>query len=369
MKPMTPRNPRVTFVIEDLSHGGSQRQLWLMASALAGRAEVHVVVMSSLIHPYADRIAETGARVTVLSRRSGLEPGRLRRLTGSIRDAHSDVVHGILDSSNGYAFVAGRYLRIPVVMSLRSDRLQVAGARARVLSAMFRHADGVTVNSEAGRSFLETRIRVPYSRLVHVPNIVAVSATGVRPAPAGDPVVGCVGRLAEVKRFDTVIAAMPVVRERVPGARLVVVGEGPCRGALEAAARAGNVDAQFVGAVDDASRAAAGFSVLVVASHYEGVSNSALEALALGVPVVTVSAGDMAGVIEDGVTGIVARNASPSALGDAIARAITNGALQESSSREGPRVVRERFSAEHARDLLLDVYRRVTTKSGAIIHR
>jgi glycosyltransferase involved in cell wall biosynthesis len=360
---MSSRNPRVAFVIDDLGHGGAQRQLWLTAAALAGRTDVHVVSLSSAIDPYAHRLANGGVQVTVLPRRSGLEPARLWALMRALRAYRPDVVHGVLAGSDAYAFVAARLLRTPVVLSLRSDRLDVTGPRARVLRWMLRHADAVTVNSRAGHRHLVASVGVAEARLVLVPNIVAVHA----PAPGGvAPVVGCVGRLVELKRFDAVIAAMAMVRERVPAARLVLVGDGPRRAPLEAAARDLGGAVEFAGAVDDAAPLMAGFACLVVASAYEGIPNAALEALALGVPVAAVPAGDLPEVVVDGVTGVIARDGSPAALADAITRALTDGALRDSARREGPRMMREGFASDRTRDLLANLYLRLGTKTGAV---
>ena len=360
---MSPRLPRVTFVIDDLGHGGAQRQLWLTAAALAGRVDIHVVSLSSSTDPYARRLADRGAAVTVLPRRSGFEPGRVIALVRALRASRPDVVHGVLGASNAYAFIAARALRTPVVLSLRSDRLDVTGLRLRVLRWMLRHADAVTVNSRAGHRYLTTRVGMPEARLVLVPNIVAVDAPV---SPTNSPVVGCVGRLVELKRFDAVIAAMTMVRERVPSARLVVVGDGPRRAPLQAAALALADAAEFTGAVDDAGPLIAGFACLVVASVHEGVPNAALEALALGVPVATVRAGDLPDVVVDGVTGVIARDGSPAALADAITRVLTDSGLRDSARREGPRMIRERFASDHTRDLLVDLYHRLGTKTGIV---
>jgi glycosyltransferase involved in cell wall biosynthesis len=364
---MTPRIPRVTFVIDDLAHGGAQRQLWLGVAALAGRVEIDVVALSAAVDPYARRLEESGARVIVIPRRSGLEPGRARELVRRLRASRADVVHAMLDGSNAYAFVAARRLRIPVVLSLRSDRVHVQGARGRVLHWMLRHADAVTVNSAAGFEYLSSRAAVPAGRLLLVPNIVAAAPPVPRPVVFGPHAVGCVGRLAEVKRFDAVIAAMPLVRRRVADARLVVVGDGPCRESLQAAARESGAEVDFTGAVEDASPLIAGFACLAVASEYEGIPNAALEALSLGVPVATVPAGDLPVVVADGVTGAIARDGSPEALAEAVVRALTDVRLRESARRAGPRVIRERFAPEKARDALLGLYVRLATKTGAAI--
>src|SRR5262249_30768686 len=113
------------------------------------------------------------------------------------------------------------------------------------------------------------------------------------------------------------------------------------------------------GEVDDAGPHIATFACLVIASTHEGLPNAALEALARGVPVVTVAAGDLPRLITDGATGVIARDASPQAMSEAIVRALTATALRDSAASEGRRLMRERHSPELARRALLELYSRL----------
>jgi glycosyltransferase involved in cell wall biosynthesis len=347
---------RVAHVIDDLGHGGAQRQLLLAASELAGDIDASVVVLSDRVDPYAPLLRERGVDVVVLARRSHLEPARVAALARALRSRRVHLVHGVLDASNGYAFLAARLLGRPVVLSLRSDRLGVAGARAAVLRWMLRRADAVTVNSYSGRDHLLREVGVRADRVHLVPNIVP--APPVARAEAGGDVVGCVGRLTAVKRFEAVIEALARLRRSRPAARLVVVGDGPCRRRLEAAAARAGVSGQveFTGAVDDAAPLIARFSCLVVASQHEGLTNVALEALSLGVPVVAVAAGDLPRVVAPGRTGVLAPDGSPPSLAGAIEQALSSPALRAAAAVEGPRLVREQFSAERARRSLAELY-------------
>src|SRR5205823_6514855 len=85
-----------------------------------------------------------------------------------------------------------------------------------------------------------------------------------------------VGRLEARKGVEHLVAAMPRVCARHAGARLVVVGDGGARAALESSARARSVDAQFVGAVGDADLPAYDWSVIAgrLESIYEAARDS-----------------------------------------------------------------------------------------------
>jgi len=358
--------PTVGFVIDDLGIGGAQKQLMLVASALVLTTGTRVYVLSTIEAPHGRSLRARGVPVTTMRRRSNMDPTRLVRLTRAMGADRVDVVHGFLDASNVYAFLAARALRKPVVLSLRSQLLTLRGVRGRVLRALLRRADAVTVNSEAGRAFLVERVRVQADRVVLLPNIVA-PASAAPPRDDTAPVVGCVGRLVGLKRFDAVLRAFPRVRAAVPGARLEMVGDGPELGALRALARELDVEqwVDFTGAVDDATTRMAAMACAVFAPAFEGLPNAALESIARGVPVVAVPVGDLPSIVVDGSTGVVVGAASPEILAAGIVRALTDRALRRRAQDEGPRLVRERYSVQAALAVLLPLYQRLSKRTGA----
>ncbi|HEX5131728.1 MAG TPA: glycosyltransferase family 4 protein [Candidatus Krumholzibacteria bacterium] len=362
---MTPRVPRIAIVIDDLGHGGAQRQLFLIAESLRERARLQVIAFAVPEHPYAARLRAAGVDVTGIPRRSSVDLRRLRDLTATLRAFRPDVIHGFLDASNAYAYLAARQLRVPAVLSLRSDRLRARGVRSLALRAMLRAAAAVVTNSLAGHDYLVDHVGVASARVTHVPNIVVAQAP--RPAPEDPLLVGCVGRLVALKRFDAVIEAVAIVRRTHPATTLLVVGDGPAAQDLRDAARALGVDDAvcFAGAVEDTAPLFARMACLVVASEHEGLPNAALEAMAAGVPVVAVPAGDLPRLVVDGVTGILATDASPPTLAAAITRALTDPALARTAAREGPRAIAAGFAPEIAAARLLELYSRLINEPGA----
>ncbi|HEU4425891.1 MAG TPA: glycosyltransferase family 1 protein [Pilimelia sp.] len=131
-------------------------------------------------------------------------------------------------------------------------------------------------------------------------------------APHGEVIVGYVGRLAVEKRVDLLAAAC-----RLPGVRVVVVGDGPARRDLRRALPG----ALFLGARhgDQLARLYASFDVFAHTGPYETFGQTIQEALASGVPVVAPAAGGPLDLVTPGVTGTLVPPGDSAALAGAIA--------------------------------------------------
>jgi glycosyltransferase involved in cell wall biosynthesis len=207
------------------------------------RVDPDVVVLHSAKAGLAGRLALRGRRPTVF-----------------VPHAWSfEAVRGPLARlSAGWEVLAGRWA--DVVVSVSDDE-QAAGRAVGVQARSVVVLNGVDVEAYAPRPQAEARIR-----------------RGLDDAPT----VVCVGRLAEQKGQDLLLAAWADVLDAVPGAQLVLVGDGPERAALEAL-EAPNV--RFAGAHDPTDFYAAA-DVVALPSRWEGGPLVPLEAMAMGRPVV-----------------------------------------------------------------------------------
>ena len=155
----------------------------------------------------------------------------------------------------------------------------------------------------------------------------ARAALGVGDAP----VAACIGRLAHQKGQDLLLAIWPDVRARVPGARLLLAGDGPERAHLEAAATDG---VSFLGTLDDVGGVYAAADIVVTPSRWEGLSFVVLEALASGRSVVATDVDGMREAIGPGpdAPGVVVAPEDAAALTEAIAARLGDPEL---ARREG----------------------------------
>jgi phosphatidyl-myo-inositol dimannoside synthase len=169
-----------------------------------------------------------------------------------------------------------------------------------------------------------------------------------------DPVIACVGRLVPRKGQDRLIAALPEIRRRVPGTRLLLVGEGRLRERLERAADrlpAGAVT--FTGGVSRAELAQH-FAAADVFAHpnrprwfgleQEGFGIIFLEAQACGKPVIAGRSGGAPEAVVEGETGLVVDGTDAEAIAEAATRLLDDRSLADRMGRAGRALVERRFS-------------------------
>jgi colanic acid/amylovoran biosynthesis glycosyltransferase len=208
---------------------------------------------------------------------------------------------------------------------VRVDRLQ-----EKLASAVF-----VATVTRANRDYLDALLAGQGSFHV-VPN--AVDLRRVKGSVDGRREAGLilsVARLVEKKGLSDLVLASGLLAQRQIRHRLLVVGEGPLRGELEACAASARAPATFLGALSNEDvlrlyRRASVFGlpcVVAPTGDRDGLPTSVLEAMALGTPVVATCVNGLAEVVVHERTGLAVPEGDPFALADAIERLLRDGDL------------------------------------------
>lgn len=227
---------------------------------------------------------------------------------------------------------------------VRTDRL-----REKLAPSLF-----VATVSDANRRYL-TPLIGPAVPLHVVPNSVDLRRVRLacerRPEPG---LVVSVARMVEKKGLIHLVEACGILDRRGTPARLEIAGDGPLRAELEAAASQAEVEALFHGALPhervlELYRRAAIFCLPCVVADTgdrDGLPTSVLEAMALGVPVVTTAVGGLEEVVRDGETGLVVAEGDPEALADALDRLLSEPELGARMAVEARTHIERGFSLE-----------------------
>jgi len=228
--------------------------------------------------------------------------------------------------------------------------------------------------------YLMQQVGIAPTRISHIYNGVDTTRfapAGTRASIDGCPfgadcwLVGTVGRLAAVKDQATLVRAFAracaLDANAEKAMRLAIVGDGPLKAMLEAqAASFGLTDRiTFSGARSDIPGFMRSFDVFVLPSLNEGISNTILEAMATGLPVVAGRVGGNPELVVDGVTGRLYEPDVPNALEAALLPYLTDPALREVHGRAARDRVVHNFSLEAMVRRYLDLYDEILGPSPA----
>ena len=216
------------------------------------------------------------------------------------------------------------------------------------LRILGRRADAIIANSEAAKSAVQQTMRTAEVPIVFVPNFVDVQQfdpdrydrASVRELLGLDPgkcVVGFVGRLDRAKGADLLVEAAAILRSEEDSYRFLVVGDGPERERLEDRIQKLGLDKMVIltGLRENTAAIMRAFDVGVVPSRREAFGIAALEMMRMKVPVIVSPVGGLPELVQDGQTGIILSELSPSAIAQAIRRLKEDAALWEQLSRNG----------------------------------
>jgi rhamnosyl/mannosyltransferase len=352
--------------------GGIETHLQVLCRELAKHVDVSVLVANDGPRDVVDE--DCGIKITRAGTRFHVSTAPVcPSLPGHIRRAGADIVH--LHHPNPtalLAYFASRH-RGPLVVTYHSDivRQRIAGAAfGPVLRRALKRAAAVIatspnyVESSPVLSAHRERCRViPYGIPFEQFARADPAAVADIRARYGRRVVISVGRLIYYKGFEHLVRAMTEV-----DGRLLIVGDGPLRGELEALARRLGVADRVTLLGEIQNRDVTPFyhasDVFALAStaRSEAFGIVQLEAMAAGLPVVnTRLASGVPFVSPDGVSGITVAPEDSEALAAAVNRLLDDARLREAYGAAGRRRVGEEFSAAVMAARTLDLYREISS--------
>jgi len=297
---------RIGLVVGQLSTGGAEGQLLQASRGLDRRRFAPTVYcLSAQVDPIGPLLQREGVTLRVAPR-SGM--ARVRWLAGQMAADQIDLVHAWLYIANALAWSATRLTkRRPLVTSARNCKVQ--GRVSQVANCLaFRGSRAIVANSHDVADYIVRHYRAPRDRIRVVYNGIDIERFRPRPqaGEAAGPIV-TVGRLVGQKNHALFLRAAAVLAQQGAAVRFAIVGDGPLRASLEAAARslgiAGRVE--FLGERSDIENVLRGASQFWLTSRWEGMPNVVLEAMASGVPVLATDVGGVRELIRDGVDGFV----------------------------------------------------------------
>ena len=359
----------------NLGGGGSERQTIALANGFAREGCEVTVLLTDKKGGLTSQLSSEVKVVSYSSRSNFFS--RFRFIYETAKTEKPDILYSRFWTTKPAMIFAGRVLGIKTVaaevsnikQSLRRwpPVLRNAIGFAKILC--YRLADSVIVQSHAGRKSL-SRLGVG-EKIKTVHNGIDIKHMEKRSNEEVThrwfdeeiPLAVTVGRLVPSKGHESLVETLSTVNGVTP-LRLLLIGDGPLRSKISSRARELGVGDKidFTGSISNPHKYAVKCDILICSSLFEGFSNSLLEALALGLPIVSTDHNFGASeIIEDGRSGILVPVGNPEKMAEAVLKLLRDKTLAAEMAREAKKRARE-FSVEKMTRESLEIFKDIQEK-------
>ena len=338
---------RVVAYTDAAGVGGAEISLGHLVATVSADIDVTVLGTSSLVvDAIADRRPQAARMVLpATGSRSSLAHTR------TLHQLRPDVVHINLCTPWVGTTCLIAALLLPKARVVRVDQLPLRTTDALTLwrtRLLCLRVDAHVAVGEASARRMEDFYALGRGTILSVPNCVPDVMERPAPPPVrpdGQLVVGSVGRLDRMKAHDVLLRAMV----QVDGVRVVILGEGDQRSALEKLATGLGVRDRLdlLGWVDNPRAYLPKFDVIALPSRSEGFPLAIIEAMLAARPVVATHVGSVAEAVSDGETGILVPKDDCDSLATALRRLRDDPALRTRLGQRGREVAVAHFTVEH----------------------
>lgn len=372
---------RVCHIIHALTAGGAEQVLVeLHGAAPLGGFDMSVVALTGdLSSIHAQGLQRAGADVHALGLTSRWDLRAFPRALALAQAWSADIIHTHLKHADIVGAYVAQRMRIPHVSTLHVIEDSVSGQLAAKswLAGQVRQrlTDRTIAVSEAQRTWYLSTFGVPPESVVTIhngietpPQVDEPTRSEVRRSLGYDSaavIAAMVAIMRPGKGFDDLLAAIGLLPEDSP-LRVVLIGDGPDRGALEADVAADprlRERVSFIGYREDVPRLLASVDFVVHPSHADALPTALLHAISGGVPVVATDVGGIPEIVGPDAALLVPPR-RPDLLVKAMTRLVEDGETRSRLGAAGRSRFEREFSAQSWAQRLADLYDELVTSSG-----
>ena len=304
-----------------------------------------------------------------LNRRPGNDPRFVVDLIRLVRRERPDIVHTHAWGTLCEGLLAAKLGRVRTVVHGEHGTMELKGYNLRVQRAAWHRVTQVLSVSSRLAGQMAAAVRFPRNRIEIIRNGVDVArfsspnraaARAALQLSETDVAIGTVGRLHPVKDQGNLVRAAEILeRASVPVVTLIA-GDGAERGSLEAEIRARGLTSRvrLIGHRSDVEHVFSALDIFALPSLSEGLSNTILEAMAAGLPVVATHVGGADELVTHDVTGLLVPRANAPSLAQALEALATNPTRRDAMGR----AARDRAAGEFSVDRMVAQYGRLYSR-------
>ena len=357
---------KVVFFIDSLRTGGKERQAVSLVQGLADRGVQVVVVCMGEDVFFQPALQRPNIRVEHLVRRWRWDLGMLVRLNRLIREFCPDLLHTTCWMTSFYALALGRLRGIPVVNGSIRNSFDKGDFRSKGERLLLRLSNARISNSRAGFLSRGFSPSAPGNYVVYNGfDFTRMSETNeslrkeVLRLANGRKIVGMVAQFRDDKDYPTYLEAALLVLQKRSDVAFVAVGDGKNLEQIRSVYGARSPHIHFLGRERAVETLVNLFSVGVLATFTEGISNAIMEYMAAAKPVIATDGGGTAELVTECKTGYLVPPGQPRILADKIDFLLEHPEVADVLGRAGAQRLHEHFSLERLVEGTLQTYRNV----------
>jgi len=350
---------KVLQLVEDLKLGGLERVIADIALGLDRKKFEVSVWCIARGGEIADELKEKGIKVKILGILSYHNPIKILKLAYLLKKEKPRLIH-----SHGYfasviGRIAAKIARTPgIVYHIHTTFYEKIVKRNIIIERLLiRITDKIIFISQAAKNSFLPHLKFNENKASIIYN--GVRDTHVRAnLEEFNFKVATVASLTEHKGHRYLLEAARIVLDRIPQGRFFIIGEGPLAEELKQQVSDLGIESsvKFLGQRKDIYKILSGMNLFVLPSLREGLGIAAIEAMAVGLPVVVTNVGGLPEVVRDGLSGLIVPPAEPALLAEKIIAIFKHPDKLMAMGRESRRLFEEKYKAESMAEKLEKLY-------------
>lgn len=329
---------RIALFINSLQKGGSERVMVNLAEYFRNQGyDVILITQYKRDNEYA--LSAKIRRIYSEPEPEELTGGRIKNFSIRFRTLRNiwkqykpDIILSFLGKNNLMAIATSAFLSSKVVVSVRGEpTMEYEGGFMQLLAKfMFRFADGVVLQTKRAKEFFPKAVQ---RKSIILKNPLNPAFVGRKITVQHDNVIVAAGRLDDNKNHAMLIHAFSRIADEYPEMRLVIYGEGALRKRLMELVHEKGLEERISlpGSIDNVAEMVGRARIFVLTSNTEGMPNSVIEAMVLGIPVIATDCpcGGPAELIRHEENGLLVPVGDAYALADAMRKILSDKELEQ----------------------------------------
>ncbi len=354
---------RIIFITNSIGFGGAEKMLTFVANSLSERGHICAIVNLGAVPEYVNVYKQNiDEHIDVFNVKDKVQQKKrkaeIKAVAQYAKEFHADVLIGFTNFPNMYATVVGKMLKIPSIISERGDpAITLPNTfKDRILKLIIDSASGGVFQTNGAKAYYGKRLQ---KRGSVIPNPIFIKGTVPNvPYEEHEKTVVSVGRIDnKQKRLDVMLQAFSIFSKKHPEYTLKIYGSGDDENLVRQWCADLNIQDQvkFMGVTRTPMQDISDAGMFLITSDYEGISNSLLEAMAVGLPCVSTNhtPGGARLLIADHENGLLAPMGDVDALAGAMCEFADNPELAQKCGNNARDVV-NRFEPSRIIDLWED---------------